>query len=296
MKIALGPVQYFWDKDAMTAFYNAVATLPVDIVYLGEVVCQKRRMLRLGDWLRIGEQLAACGKEVVLSTLTLAESDAEQGVIKRICRNQRFSVEANDMSAVYWRASAGAFVAGPYLNMYNEAALAVIAADGAYRFVAPPELSADALATLIALRPQTLESEVFAFGRVPLAFSARCFTARAANVGKDECARRCGAYPEGLVVATQEGSALFVINGIQIQSARTINLAGDLETLQRMGVDAVRISPQRHGTDEIARLFRAGLDGTLTRTELLERLRPFEGAAGAANGYLHGQAGMSWQE
>ena len=57
MKLALGPVQYYWPKDTMAAFYREVAAMPVDIVYLGETVCARRHELREDDWLAIAEGL-----------------------------------------------------------------------------------------------------------------------------------------------------------------------------------------------------------------------------------------------
>ena len=76
-RLALGPVQYYWSRDDLLAFYDSVAESPVDIVYLGETVCAKRRSLRLDDWLALGERLAAAGKEVVMSSLALIEAESE---------------------------------------------------------------------------------------------------------------------------------------------------------------------------------------------------------------------------
>jgi len=75
MKLALGPVLYYWDRDTMLGFYDEMADAPVDIIYLGETVCSRRHLLRLQDYLDIAERLAAAGKEVVISTQTLIESE-----------------------------------------------------------------------------------------------------------------------------------------------------------------------------------------------------------------------------
>src|SRR3990167_4935293 len=65
MKLALGPVLYYWDRDTMLGFYDEMAAAPVDIIFLGETVCSRRHLLRLQDYLEIAQRLAAAGKEVV---------------------------------------------------------------------------------------------------------------------------------------------------------------------------------------------------------------------------------------
>ena len=64
LKLSLGPLLYYWPRDTTIAFYDAVAQMPVDIVYLGETVCSRRHELRLADWLEIAGRLRAAGKEV----------------------------------------------------------------------------------------------------------------------------------------------------------------------------------------------------------------------------------------
>ena len=49
MKLSLGPLQYFWPRERTLAFYREAIHWPVDIVYLGETVCSKRRELRTAD-------------------------------------------------------------------------------------------------------------------------------------------------------------------------------------------------------------------------------------------------------
>ena len=72
-RLSLGPVPYFWPRETLLEFYDGIARTPVDIVYLGETVCSKRRPLKSGEWLELAATLQAAGKEVVLSGLTLLE-------------------------------------------------------------------------------------------------------------------------------------------------------------------------------------------------------------------------------
>ena len=294
MKLSLGPILYFWDRDTVLDFYARAADSAVDIVYLGETVCSKRRALRAEDWFRIAERLEAAGKEVVLSTLALIEAESELGALRRLCDNGRFAVEANDMGAVNMLAGRARFVAGPYLNVYNAGTLDLLAQAGAYRWVLPVELGREQLAALQAARPAGMETEVFAFGHLPLAFSARCFTARAHNVPKDDCGFRCADYADGMLLSTQERKPFLVLNGTQTQSAETCNLVAELPEMQRLGVDVMRISPPSRGTFEIVEIFRAVADGTLdaeTAHVPLTRFTP----QGSCNGYWYGEAGMNWR-
>lgn len=292
MKLSLGPILYFWERDAVFDFYRRVAQLPVDVVYLGEVVCSKRRRLRRDDWLAIGEELAAAGKEVVFSTLALIEAESEVSSLKRTVENGRFSVEANDMAAVSLL-EGRPFVAGPHLNVYNAGTLALIAAAGARRWVMPVELDGHTLEGLQTERPAGMETEVFAFGRLPLAFSARCFTARAHNVPKDDCGFRCGDDPQGRSLRTREARSFLTINGIQVQSAGTYNLIRELPQLVRLGVDFVRLSPQPQGMEEVIAAFRTVIDQRLDPGDAARELVPHL-ADGPCDGYWRGEAGMTW--
>jgi collagenase-like PrtC family protease len=207
LKIALGPLQYYWPRDTVFGFYEAMARTPVDIVYLGETVCSRRHELRLADWLGIAAQLQDAGKEVVLSTQVLLEPGAEVATMHKIAANGSFLVEANDMGAVQRLAGKVPFVAGPQLNLYNLPSLQWMASLGASRWVMPLEMKRDDLTILQQGRPDGLQTEVFAYGRMPLAFSARCFTARHRNLPKDDCCFSFLDHPDGLLLKTWSSTA-----------------------------------------------------------------------------------------
>lgn len=292
MKLSLGPIQYYWDRGTVFDYYREVEDLPVDIVYLGETVCSKRRGLRPEDWLEIGERLAATGKEVVLSTLTLIEAESEVSAMRRVIENGRFAVEANDLGAVNM-AHGKRFVSGPHINVYNLEALALMAEAGARRWVVPFELSRTMLEKILAARPAGIETEMLAFGRLPLAFSARCFTARAYNLPKDDCGFRCRDYPEGMPLQTQEQKTFLTVNGIQVQSAAVYSLLGEIEDLRALGVDVLRLAPPLpRATAEVIRSFRAVLDGRQAPAEAgaqIARLAQVD----LCDGYWHGLPGMN---
>jgi collagenase-like PrtC family protease len=293
MKLSIGPIQYFWEREHVLDFYQQAADSAAKIIYLGEVICSKRRLVKTEDWLAIGKELEQNGKEVILSSLTLLEAASELSTLKKLCNNDDFMVEANNVSAVQLLSSADkAFVTGPSFNIYNGRSLNLLAKKGLKRWVLPVELGLETLKDLQALRPEGLETEVFALGRLPLAYSARCYTARSHNLPKDDCQYKCIDYPDGRLLETQEKQKFLVLNGIQTQSALTHQVLEQLPELQELGVDVLRISPQYTGTMQIIEIFNKAVnnnDLNLLRENLLELL-----PLGACNGYLIEKAGMDY--
>lgn len=288
-RLALGPLLYYWSREDTLAFYEAAADWPVDSVYLGETVCSRRHLLRLQDYLELAEKLAAAGKEVVLSTQTLIESESDLKALRKLIADGRFLVEANEWGAVRLLAERGAaFVAGPTLNAYNPDTLAQLAELGATRWVPPVEMPREMIAAMAI--PDGMETELFAYGRLPLAFSARCFTARHYNLQKDDCQFRCLDHPDGLTMRTREGEDFLTLNGIQTQSAKVMSLAHRLDELRATGIDILRLSPQSRHMGRVVEMFRALLSGDIATPEQLDRLMPGQ----PCDGYWLGEAGMAY--
>lgn len=295
MRLSLGPVLYFWSRPTLEDFYQQHINSPVDVIYLGETVCAKRRSLKPAEWIELGKQLAKSGKQIVLSTLALVEAGSDLSGVKQLCSNGELLVEANEMGAVQLMAEQKLpFVAGPSLNIYNAYTLKELHKKGLSRWVMPVELDATTLADIVN-DAQTLgfgddiETEVFAFGRLPLAYSARCFTARFRNVPKDNCQFVCQDYPEGLAMDSQEGEAFFNINGIQTQSGRIQHLLPHWQQMQELGVDLLRISPQPAHTTEIIQRYHQNINNASQDNDIKHYL-----SAPACDGYWRGESGMDY--
>ena len=88
-------------------------------------------------------------------------------------------------------------------------------------------------------------------------------------------------YPEGIPLLSQEGEALFTLNGIQTLSGRVSNLLADYAQLAANGIDCLRLSPGAVGMVEVVRQYHNVRQGGLP--PLL---------ADGCNGYWHGRPGM----
>ncbi|MFQ2101248.1 MULTISPECIES: U32 family peptidase [Aeromonas] len=290
MKFSLGPLLFYWPKADTQAFYEAAAQSQADIVYLGETVCSKRRELKVDDWIALARQVASSGKQTVLSTLALISAPSELREVKRLVDNGSLLIEANDLGTVQLAREAGLpFVCGPAINAYNAEVLRLLLKNGMQRWVMPVELSRDWLVQLaqdLGKERQQFEVEVFAYGHLPLAYSARCFTARSLDKPKDNCELACIHYPTGRLANSREGQKVFNLNGIQTQSGYCYNLGNELAGMDGL-VDVVRLSPEGMGTLEMLARFKANQHGQAPLPLQQER---------DCNGYWRQIPGMSLVE
>lgn len=299
-RITIGPVLTYWTRKDLASFYASMADTCADTIVLGEVVCSRRHEMKVDDWLALAADLRATGKEVVLSTMGLVESEADLRQLRRIAENREFLVEAGDASAlrILGRMQLP-FVIGPHVNVYSAQALAFYVRLGADRWVAPVELPLEELGMINPPVPEAgarVPTEAWAFGRLPLAFSARCFTARHHRLRKDDCQFRCADDPDGLLLSTSEGRPFLALNGIQTLSAGQHCLIAERDALQRAGVTRLRLSPVSRHFDAVVGCFERVMNDGGSAHEGLRELVDMALPGGVVNGFAHGRPGIEQVE
>jgi collagenase-like PrtC family protease len=293
MQLTLGPVLYNWQPELWRDFYFRVADeAPVDTVVVGEIVCSKRSPFFSDYMATVIERLAAAGKQVILGSLILVSQPRERRQTAELAGNADFMVEANDFACLSSLAQRPHAI-GPFVNIYNEASALFFARRGARRICLPPELSMESI-RIIAGALHDAVTEIFAFGRVPLAISARCYHARLHKLSKDNCRFVCEKDPDGLAVTTLDGESFLAVNGVQTMSHACANLLGEAQVLADAGVGALRLSPQQCDMVAVARIFRDVLDGRREPEDATHALSRIYPGVPFANGFIHARPGAAF--
>lgn len=288
--LSIGPVLTCWPRRRLLGFYAGIADSAATTVTLGEIVCSRRREMKFDDWLALARELAAAGKEVVLATQALIESESELRAMHRLADQDQFLVEANDAAALN-RLAGRPFVIGPHINVYSGAALDEMAALGAVRWVPPMELPLESIE--IAGSPK-VATELFAFGRMPLAISARCFTARHHGLNRDECGFRCSDDPDGLLLRTQDGEPFLALNGLQTLSARLMCALAARDALAASQVRRLRLSPVSENFGAVIAAFDQVFNHGADPHAALDTLFSLDLPGAPSDGYLMRRAGFEW--
>ncbi|MHB1060144.1 MAG: ubiquinone anaerobic biosynthesis protein UbiV [Rhodanobacter sp.] len=291
--LTLGPALFHWPVEAWEDFYARIADeADVDRVVVGEVVCSKRLPFYADRIATVAERLSRAGKAVVLASLALVTTERERRLTADLVDVDGIEIEVNDLTLLASLPAGSRFSVGPLVNVYNEPALAFLAARGARRVCLPPELPFGSVEILAdAAKALEIGIEVWSFGRVPLAISGRCYHARVHGLSKDSCQFVCARDSNGLDVETLDREGFLAINGVQTLSHACATTISELDRLTAAGVTSFRLSPHDCDMVAVARLYRDRLTGAVDSREALSRLAELGSFAPLANGFLFGVAG-----
>ena len=290
MELTLGPALFNWKKEEFLRFYQSVADSPVDTVYIGEVICTKRRGLSVRDIEEIADALSKKGKKVILSTPAIVAGREELDYIEAILALP-YPVEANDMSVLNL-AEGKEVVAGPHIEVYNHVAVEFLMCCGVKRITFPVELPAETVRDCI--EKTSIFGEIVAHGKLPLAFSWRCYTLRAEGLKRKDCRNQCSQWPEGMEIKTLNGERVFNINGTSILSAKPLSLVELICQIRAMGIKALRIYPHHSHTPHTLRIYKDAIEGNLSPEEAMAELRDLYGGEEFVNGWFFGGAGKDY--
>ena len=136
VKISVGAITGQWSRSAAMAFYDAVALSSANIVYLGVTNHTPHATLQRRDCLAVARELAADGKEVVLSARTAGDvRDAES--FRAWIEECGLPVEADDATTLRLLSGRAQLVIGPGVPCENGTALKQLMELGARRWVIP---------------------------------------------------------------------------------------------------------------------------------------------------------------
>lgn len=294
-QLTIAPILFHWSAEQKLDFYARIADeAPVDVVYLGEVICSKRTPFFEKHYDEVAERLTRAGKTVVFSTLAEVMLKRERNMIAGFCDLEDYELEINDSSAL-WHLDDKSYRVGSLMNVYNEDTMAYLVAKGATHFSLPPELPRDSVAILAARAHELgVTTEVQVFGRVSLALSARCYHARAHGRIKDNCQFVCEEDMDGMPLNTLDKEEFLTVNGIQTLSHSYLNLLDDMDDMKEMGVTHFRLVPHTQDMVAVANTFREALDNKVSAAESGAKLAALDIPAPFSNGFWNGRPGHQW--
>lgn len=291
-KLTMAPILFHWTAEQKLDFYARIADeAPVDVVYLGEVICSKRSPFFEKHYDEVAERLTRGGKTVVFSSLAEVMLKRERNMMAGFCELEDYEIEVNDTSAL-WHLGGRKFRIGSLMNVYNEDTMAYLAGLGATHFSLPSELPRTSV-EILAQRAAELgvTTEVQVFGRASLALSARCYHARAHGRIKDNCQFVCEQDPDGMPLDTLDNQQFLTVNGIQTLSRSYVNLLPEISDLTDMGVSHLRLVPHTQDMVAVAALFRGALDGDISTEQAQAQLAGLNIPAPFSNGFWYGKPG-----
>ncbi len=291
--LTLGPVLFNWPVDAWEDFYAGIADeADIDRVVIGELVCSKRLPFYAERILPVVERLLRAGKAVALCSLALVTTERERRLAAGLWDVDEIEVEVNDLTLLATIPARTGFAVGPLVNVYNEATLGYLARRGARRVCLPPELPIESVEILAgAAKADGVDTEVWSFGRVPLAISGRCYHARIHGLTKDSCQFVCERDTNGLPVQTLDRQGFLAVNGVQTLSHTCATTLREVDRLRVAGVNSFRLSPHDCDMIAVSRLYRDRLQGAIDADEAMARLAGVQTFAPLSNGFLYGAAG-----
>ncbi len=268
----------------------------IDTAYIGDVVCHERNILSNDDLQSIVKRLHRQGIKVCYSTLALCTTPVEIDYLKEVYRFFD-GIEINMLGFMNllknnrFQDLGKKIVLGPHLNIYNWKSAAFLKKFNPSLMVAPFELTLDSITDII--EKASIPMEITAWGNVSVALSWRCYTARAVGRTREECGKVCFEYPEGMTLKTVENEELFLVDGLQVKSAKTYCLVESLPRLINKGISSFRIYPHREHTTRILDVFRQVLAEELDHRTARTQLAPFA-PSGFCNGWLFQKAGWEY--
>ena len=247
MELTLGPILFDWRRDEVLRFYDEVADLPIDRVYVGEVVCAKKLGLNLDDVASIIKKLESAGKKVTLSSLAVVSNEDELAFTRRLV-GLHGSIEANDMSVLnIVDASVKEVFAGPHITTYNAPSIEFLKSIGVARVTFPVELSRASMASAIKRRGYSAKPSPTANSP----FLAVLYVG--ARLVENQCSH-CARCPDGMELKTVTNAGL----------RRDLSFDADVYTLvefvEDFGNRRERCVAQKEGTKAITGVFRKRIE------------------------------------